>query len=167
MKKALWPRRRSACDPLTARPTTAWRPLIVGALVWAGVYGAAGGVLMALYLAREFVEQLERMGRPLEVSIGLIASLLPFGLVFTIGMGLLAVWMYAAIRPRYGAGPRTALRAALAVWLLSIVAPLSHLAAFGVTSVRFVVIDGVSELVVIVAATLVAARGYREDQPTG
>jgi hypothetical protein len=32
-------------------------------------------------------------------------------------VGGLIVWLYAAMRPRFGAGPRTALRAALAVWL--------------------------------------------------
>ncbi len=31
-------------------------------------------------------------------------------------LGFLIVWTYAAIRPRYGAGPKTALRAGLAVW---------------------------------------------------
>lgn len=31
-------------------------------------------------------------------------------------LGILIVWTYAAIRPRYGAGAKTALRAGLAVW---------------------------------------------------
>ncbi|MGI9141090.1 MAG: hypothetical protein ACR2GJ_08280 [Gemmatimonadaceae bacterium] len=32
--------------------------------------------------------------------------------------GLMAVWLYAAIRPRFGPGPRTAATAALFIWLL-------------------------------------------------
>ena len=32
-------------------------------------------------------------------------------------MGLLLVWLYAAIRPRFGPGPRTATYAALVVWV--------------------------------------------------
>jgi hypothetical protein len=31
-------------------------------------------------------------------------------------LGILTVWTYAAIRPRYGPGPKTAFRAGLAVW---------------------------------------------------
>src|SRR5207249_3963498 len=31
-------------------------------------------------------------------------------------VGIFAVWLYAAIRPRYGAGPKTALCAGAAVW---------------------------------------------------
>ena len=33
-------------------------------------------------------------------------------------IGILAVWLYAAIRPRFGAGPRTAVKAGVAVWVL-------------------------------------------------
>jgi hypothetical protein len=33
------------------------------------------------------------------------------------GAGIVAVWIYAAIRPRYGAGPRTAIIAAVMVFL--------------------------------------------------
>jgi hypothetical protein len=36
-------------------------------------------------------------------------------------VGIAAIWLYAAIRPRYGAGPRTAAIAGLAVWLLAYV----------------------------------------------
>ena len=32
--------------------------------------------------------------------------------------GPLAIWLYAAIRPRFGAGPRTATLAAVYIWLL-------------------------------------------------
>ena len=31
-------------------------------------------------------------------------------------VGIVGIWIYAAIRPRYGPGGRTALRAAVAVW---------------------------------------------------
>jgi len=34
-------------------------------------------------------------------------------------VGLLLVWTYAAIRPRYGPGPRTAMLAAFLFWILS------------------------------------------------
>lgn len=139
-----------------------WPRVFRGGFIWAAVYGGLGAVLMVLFMGREFMEELERLGRPLEVSSRLIAFLVPFGLAFTIGWGLAAVWLYAAIRPRYGPGVRTALLAAAAVWLLSVVAPLSHLAAFGVVSMRFVIVDLGAELVLIAAATLVAARQYRE-----
>lgn len=38
-------------------------------------------------------------------------------LLMGFGAGIMAVWIYAAIRPRYGAGPRTAIIAAVMVFL--------------------------------------------------
>ena len=38
-------------------------------------------------------------------------------------VGIAIVWMHAAIRPRYGAGPRTALCAAAATWFLPYALP--------------------------------------------
>ena len=37
----------------------------------------------------------------------------------TFVLGIAAVWLYAAIRPRFGPGPRTAVVAGLAVWVLA------------------------------------------------
>jgi hypothetical protein len=34
-------------------------------------------------------------------------------------LAMLVVWLYAAIRPRFGPGPATALRSALVLWLFS------------------------------------------------
>jgi hypothetical protein len=40
-------------------------------------------------------------------------------IVITFVLGIASVWLYAAIRPRYGAGPKTAICAGLAVWVLA------------------------------------------------
>ena len=40
-------------------------------------------------------------------------------IAMTSALGIAAVWLYAAIRPRYGAGPRTAVIAGLAVWVMA------------------------------------------------
>jgi hypothetical protein len=34
-------------------------------------------------------------------------------------LGLVVVWLYAAMRPRFGPGPRTAMVAAAAVWFVT------------------------------------------------
>ena len=40
------------------------------------------------------------------------------GVVKMFLVGIFLVWLYAAIRPRYGAGPKTAVVAGLAVWFI-------------------------------------------------
>ena len=117
---------------------------------------------MLLFLGREFLLELERMGRPLQLNTGTFVFLGIFGVLFTVSWGIISIWLYAAIRPRYGPGPKTAVIAAVGVWLLSIAAPLSHLAAFRIASPRFVAIDLPTELVAILAATLAGAWRYRE-----
>src|SRR5436190_21441950 len=47
------------------------------------------------------------------------AANLPVLIGATFLMGFTAVWLYAAIRPRFGAGLRTALLACLIVWILA------------------------------------------------
>lgn len=139
-----------------------WSRVVVGGLLWALVYSIVGGVAMLLFLAREFVRELEQLGRPIDLSADSLVFLATFGVLFTVAWGIVSVWLYAAIRPRYGPGPGTAVIAAIGVWLLSVAAPVSHLGVFGIASPRFVAIDLPTELVAIVAATLVGARAYRE-----
>ncbi|HEX6177068.1 MAG TPA: hypothetical protein VF057_01815 [Thermoanaerobaculia bacterium] len=139
-----------------------WRRVAVSGLLWAAVYSIVGGIAMLLFLGREFIAELERLGRPLALDRESLISLGLFGIVFTLAWGVIAMWFYAAIRPRYGPGPRTAIIAAIGVWLLTIAAPVSHLAAFGMASSRFVMFDLPTELVAIIAATVAGAWLYKE-----
>lgn len=143
-------------------PKVNWSRVIVGGLLWAAVYSIVGGLGLLLFLGREFMLGLERLGRPLELNSDSLVFLGIFGVLFTVAWGIVSIWFYAAIRPRYGPGPKTAVIAAIGVWLLSIAAPLSHLGAFGIASPRFVALDLPTELVAIVAATLVGSWKYSE-----
>ena len=42
-------------------------------------------------------------------------------IIMDFAMGIALVWTYAAIRPRFGSGPRTAVFAALLFWLLALI----------------------------------------------
>jgi hypothetical protein len=46
-------------------------------------------------------------------------SALATGVVLDLVLGIALVWTYAAIRPRFGPGPRTAIYAALLFWVLA------------------------------------------------
>jgi hypothetical protein len=76
--------------------------------------------------------------------------------------GILLVWLYAALRPRYGAGPSTALLAALPVWFLACAAPTLGMAAFGLLPLRLILVWTLWPLVQIPVAALAGARLYRE-----
>ena len=81
-------------------------------------------------------------------------------LVFT---GFLLVWVYAAIRPRFGLGPATAVRAGLVVWACSPLLTMIHMIydGFGFPA-SLLMLVAVCVLPVFVAAGLVGAWVYAE-----
>jgi hypothetical protein len=89
---------------------------------------------------------------------GQIAGFVIFDIVWIIA----TVWIYAAIRPRFGPGPKTAVYAAIASWAIgtSVAGFFWALHIFG-TNV-FVATGGV-ELVNAIVSTLVGAWLYTEE----
>ena len=83
--------------------------------------------------------------------------------VFAFVGGITAVWLYAAIRPRYGPGPATAARAGVAVWILSCVLMTIVLTNLGLFP--FMPMALIWVLVEDVVATIVGAWVYREAAP--
>jgi len=76
--------------------------------------------------------------------------------------GLLIVWTYAAIRPRFGAGAGTAIKAALLVWLVSALT-WYFTVAMGVFTMGFFMKSAVLSLVTMVIAGYVGAMMYKEE----
>ena len=77
-------------------------------------------------------------------------------------LGIAAVWLYAAIRTRYGPGPKTAIRAGLVIWVIAVFLPNLGNYSVGLFPARLLVISSVVSLVEFVIATLVGARLYKE-----
>ena len=82
--------------------------------------------------------------------------------VMCFGLGILATWLYAAIRPRFGAGPRTALIAGITIWLLVSVWINLASAVMGLWPTRLLAIATVWQAIEIPAGTLAGAWLYRE-----
>ena len=76
-------------------------------------------------------------------------------------LGLLLVWLYAAIRPRFGEGPATAIRAGVFAWILSSLM-WSFFHFMGLMSMTTYLLSGVVALVNFVAAALVGGKLYSE-----
>ena len=76
--------------------------------------------------------------------------------------GLALAWLYAALRPRYGAGPRTALLATAAVWVLAYLIPTVMYLAMGAGSQGTYTIAVVWGLVELLIAGQIAGYLYQE-----
>jgi hypothetical protein len=79
-------------------------------------------------------------------------------------IGLLLVWLYAAMRPRFGPGPKTATLAALVVWICGFVFHIDWV-LIGMMSMTTNALATLAALAQVVPAALVGAMLYREDAP--
>lgn len=85
--------------------------------------------------------------------------------VLTFALALLTVWLYAAIRPRLGAGPKTAITAGLVVWACSYLNISITLAVLGFSSMSLAVLTIVWTLIEMILASSVGAYLYKEEAP--
>jgi len=89
-------------------------------------------------------------------------------LIYIVGafvIGILAVWMYAAVRPRLGAGPGTAVKVGLLMWALAFLWPAIGFMSMGLLPAHLLLIGVVWELVEVPAATVAGAWAYKEGVP--
>jgi hypothetical protein len=79
-------------------------------------------------------------------------------------MGLLLVFTYAAMRPRLGAGPKTAMFAGLALWF-AVTLVLFGFTQMGVFSMALFVKGSIAALINTLAASVAGAAVYKEGVP--
>ncbi len=131
--------------------------VILGGIVAGIIVNAFEFVLNGVLLANQWTDLMASINRPV---LG-VREIVCFN-IFGFAMGLVAVWTYAAIRPRFGAGPRTALYAALLTWVTGYVFVDITPTIMGVFPMSMTwMLIGVG-LVEIVVATLVGAWLYKE-----
>ncbi len=87
-----------------------------------------------------------------------IAVFVAFGFVG----GIVLIWLYAAIRPRFGPGPKTAALAALPVWFFGYLGPSAGMCVMGIFPEGLMTIAVVWGLAEVVIASVVGAWLYTE-----
>jgi hypothetical protein len=127
--------------------------LVAGLVIVVGEY-----ILNGIILFSEFTSQRQRfgLGEP-------TAGELTVGAIITVLYGVILVWIYAAIRPRFGPGPRTALIAAATFWAIAYVLFLASLWASSLVSMKFAVVSILWGVLEAPIAALIGARVYREE----
>ena len=138
-----------------------WTRVFLGALASWVVFDLLWVAAWFLYMESEMTAAWKALG--LEFSQLRTPGFTVFWLVLTYVGGVMAIWLYAAIRPRYGPGLKTAVVAGLAGWLIGNFLLMISLGVAGVFSMRFVTMYLATNLVRIVAATVVGAWLYKEE----
>ena len=139
---------------------TNWARVFLGGLVAGVVLLVLGFAAYAIYLEELYTPAIEALG----LSTQITAWTYILAVVMSLVSGILAVWLYSAIRPRYGVGPKTAVIAGIAFYVLSGLLPAISLGSMGMFPVNTLVIDGISALVICIVATLAGAWIYKEQE---
>lgn len=105
-------------------------------------------------------------GRCLGVSMGnkpgdAAATLAALPFVLNIVMGIWVMWLYAALRPHLGAGPKTAAVAAVALWIIASL-EASKFGALGFIPLKLLLVPVSVALPVVIVAVLAGAWLYKE-----
>jgi hypothetical protein len=137
-----------------------WGRVFLGGLVAGIVINLSETLLNAVVFKTDMEEALRALGK--DPAATMTGSAMAVWILWGFLAGLAAVWLYAAIRPRYGAGPRTAVIAGVGAWFLA--GFLSNLAMMnmGLFPRRLILIGLVWGLVEVVIATVAGARLYKE-----
>ena len=127
--------------------------------------GVAAGVIMNI---SEFILNVPVAGTQMEAELAShnlppvsTAAIATFTFV-TLLLGIATVWLYAAIRPRLGPGPKTAIVAGLFVWALSYLYASVFFYMLGTQSLGLVVLGVVWSGVEMIIASSVGAYLYKE-----
>jgi len=137
-----------------------WTRLILGGLLAGLIVNIFEFIVNGVVLSSEWAAAMTALNKPAEMGIGPMVAFWLWGFV----MGIYALWLYAAIRPSFGPGPKTAVIAGIAVWvpgyLLAMVAP----AAMHLFRYRMIAAAVAVGLVEIVAGTVAGAWLYRDQE---
>lgn len=127
--------------------------------------GLAAGVVTWLIEGAASVFYMDDMQAALEahaLSMEMTGATWMLTILVSLIVGLVLIFLYAAMRPRFGPGPRTAILAAVALWCGGTLVSLIGYAMLGMYPTGMLAVWGVIGLVELVIAGVIGGWIYRE-----
>ena len=132
--------------------------VILGGIIAGVIINVVEGVMNGVILQPQCSAAAKAIGRSATMSTKQMVAFNLWGFA----AGIIAVWLYAAIRPRFGAGLRTAIAAGAAVWLLAYAMKDAMMAFLHVFPLGLLLLVTAVGLVEVLIATSLGAYFYRE-----
>jgi len=137
-----------------------WTRFIIGGAIATVILFLTDGVAHEHLLHQDWEAVYAQLGaKEATTSHGVVIL---YFLIFEIGRGFLAMFLYVLMRPFHGAGPKTAAIAGVAAWLAFSVAGPSQFIPLGFYSTTLWVKVAVIQLVTSIAAVLAGAALYKD-----
>jgi len=131
--------------------------ILLGGVIAGLVINVVEWVVHGLLLKERWEQAMKELGRG---AFGVRAIILFWIVGFAYGIAL--AWLYAMIRPRYGAGPKTAIWAGLYLWLVASLLVVVSFSPMRLWPTNLTIIAVIVSLVEFLVAGLVAGYLYRE-----
>jgi hypothetical protein len=138
-----------------------FKRVLIGGLAAGLLYDAFEVLLSPLFLGGQYEAELNAI-RHTQPSVAGYAFFIAWGFV----IGIIAVCLYAAVRPRFGPGPRTAARVAIALWVIGDLMPQMGQAVMGIFTFNLMLKFTAQQLFFMLATTIFGAWLYREEAAT-
>jgi hypothetical protein len=134
-----------------------WKRAVLGGLAAGFLYDLFEILLSPFIAGKQYEAELNAI-RHTPPSVAGYIFFICWGFV----IGVVAICLYAAVRPRLGPGPRTAARVAIALWLVGDLMPQLGQAFMGIFSLGLMLRFTLQQLIFILATTIFGAWVYRE-----
>lgn len=132
--------------------------VFLGGLVAGLVVNVGEFILNMPILGSQWTDALKALNRP-----PMDAQPPTFFVLLAFVLGILTVWLYAAIRPRFGKGPKTAISAGLMMWLLAVLYPMAGMLPMNLFPRSLMITAAVWDFFELPLAALAGAWFYREE----
>lgn len=135
--------------------------VVVGGLAAGVVANVLGYLLFAMWLGPRFEAEVAAAA-PTLAGKGMTGFAIGMTVASSFVVGFLLAWLYAAMRPRFGPGMKTAIYAAIVVWILGFIFHID-LWILGLTTPATYMLATVAAAIQVVGAAWVAGMLYKED----
>ncbi|UCC81953.1 MAG: hypothetical protein JSW46_13205 [Gemmatimonadota bacterium] len=134
--------------------------VLLGGLLAGVVLTVLEFVLNGLIVGDQWTAAMESLNRTAPEGAGVMIAYV----VWNFLLGIALVWFYAAVRPRFGPGPKTAVITGLAVWFVVWLLMFGGTVIGNVFPTNLVVITVIWELFEVPIATVAGAWLYQEGE---
>jgi len=136
--------------------------VILGGLLAGLIINISESILNGVVFAEEMNAAMAAINKP-PIAPNMIVGFVAMGFV----LGIMTIWLYAAIRPRFGPGAKTAVCAALTVWFFAYLYPNVFVMITNIFPRGLIAIGTIWGLVEIVVAAVAGAWLYVEPSTAG
>ena len=136
--------------------------VIIGGLIAGVVLNVVDFVQFGVVLKDDMAAALAAMNRPPMTN-----AQIPWFVFLDFVLGVFLIWLYAAMRPRFGAGPGTAAKVGVAGWFVGLLLPNLFNWTAEYPPHNIAIITTLVCLVAVPLAVVVGAKFYTEDAGVG